>query len=155
MSFGQELKDFAAGFQSGYKMVDSKEDRDLKRARADYLKSQQGKLDREAEGSDILDKRIADAEGGGGGGGGSRAAVAPPEEVKAIIDANVPENMRDYAYKMAKGESNFNPTATHKGGAAGLYQFMPDTAKQYGLRNPLDAAANTKAFVQFTMDNKK
>ena len=33
-------------------------------------------------------------------------------------------------YKVIKGESAFNPVAQNKSGAAGLFQFMPDTAKE-------------------------
>jgi len=36
-------------------------------------------------------------------------------------------------------ESNFNPFAESAAGAQGIAQFMPDTAKAYGLTNPFDA----------------
>jgi hypothetical protein len=38
-------------------------------------------------------------------------------------------------------ESNFNPFAQSGAGAQGIAQFMPGTARAYGLRNPFDAAA--------------
>jgi hypothetical protein len=36
-------------------------------------------------------------------------------------------------------ESNFNPFAVSKAGARGIAQFMPGTARAYGLDNPFDA----------------
>jgi len=38
-------------------------------------------------------------------------------------------------------ESGFNPFARSPAGAQGIAQFMPGTARAYGLRNPFDAAA--------------
>jgi hypothetical protein len=35
-------------------------------------------------------------------------------------------------------ESSFNPRTVSHAGAQGIAQFMPDTAKQYGLANPFD-----------------
>jgi hypothetical protein len=44
-------------------------------------------------------------------------------------------------------ESNFNPFAISRAGARGIAQFMPGTARSYGLRNPFDpdAAINAQA----------
>lgn len=38
-------------------------------------------------------------------------------------------------------ESNFNPFARSSAGAQGIAQFMPGTARSYGLSNPFDAGA--------------
>jgi soluble lytic murein transglycosylase-like protein len=37
-------------------------------------------------------------------------------------------------------ESGFNPFAQSGAGAAGIAQFMPGTARSYGVSNPFDAA---------------
>ncbi|MGA8220097.1 MAG: lytic transglycosylase domain-containing protein, partial [Candidatus Acidiferrales bacterium] len=44
------------------------------------------------------------------------------------------------ALAQAYAESSYNPNALNpKSGAAGLFQFEPATAAQYGITNPLDA----------------
>jgi hypothetical protein len=42
-------------------------------------------------------------------------------------------------------ESGFNPFARSAAGAQGIAQFMPGTARAYGLRDPFDAAASIDA----------
>lgn len=42
-------------------------------------------------------------------------------------------------------ESAYNPGAVSRKGAMGLMQLMPITAKQYGVKDPLDAEQNLKA----------
>ncbi len=88
------------------------------------------------------------------------ALAAPPENIKAIIDANVPPEDREYAYRMAAKESNYNPTISSPTGAKGLFQFTGRTGKSYGLVNDEgdfrgDPVRNTQAFVQFTRDNRE
>jgi hypothetical protein len=49
-------------------------------------------------------------------------------------------------------ESNFNPFAVSSAGAQGIAQFMPGTARAYGLRNPFDAAAAIDAQAHLMRD---
>ncbi len=46
-------------------------------------------------------------------------------------------------------ESRFKPDARSWAGAQGLLQLMPATAKQYGVRNPLDPEDNVQGAVKF------
>lgn len=64
-----------------------------------------------------------------------------PQEYQSVID----EAQQKYGLsgsnllaKIAKAESSFNPNARNsKSGAAGMFQFMPATAKGYGI-DPYD-----------------
>lgn len=49
-------------------------------------------------------------------------------------------------------ESAGNPQATSKRGARGLMQLMPDTARQYGVRNIFDPEQNIRAGSQYLRD---
>ena len=49
-------------------------------------------------------------------------------------------------------ESNYQPRAKSKKGARGLMQLMPDTARQYGVRNSYDPKANVEAGVRHLKD---
>jgi hypothetical protein len=49
-------------------------------------------------------------------------------------------------------ESNFNPFAVSAAGARGIAQFMPATARAYGLRDPFDAPAAIDAQAHLMSD---
>jgi soluble lytic murein transglycosylase-like protein len=49
-------------------------------------------------------------------------------------------------------ESNFNPFAVSGAGARGIAQFMPATARAYGLRDPFDAPAAIDAQAHLMSD---
>jgi soluble lytic murein transglycosylase-like protein len=49
-------------------------------------------------------------------------------------------------------ESNFNPFAQSGAGAQGIAQFMPGTAKAYGLSNPFDASQSIDAQAHLMRD---
>jgi len=62
----------------------------------------------------------------------------------------------EFLLTMANIESAFNPNARNKfSGAAGLYQFIPSTARAYGLRNPYDPNQAIAAVIKFTKANAK
>ena len=60
----------------------------------------------------------------------SRAAALLPDVRRAFSAEGVPPQL----VWQAEAESSFNPEARSPVGAAGLYQFMPATAQQFGLR---------------------
>jgi hypothetical protein len=49
-------------------------------------------------------------------------------------------------------ESNFNPFAVSRAGARGIAQFMPGTARAYGLLDPFDSAASISAQAHLMRD---
>src|SRR4051812_19941570 len=78
-----------------------------------------------------------------------------PPAAKAAVDRNVPPEQRPYYYRLVARESSGNSNSVSPTGAAGLTQFIPSTAKQYGLTNPADPDANLQAAQRFTADNRK
>ena len=68
-----------------------------------------------------------------------RFVSGTPEWVKAsIINASQKHNVpTEILSSLLKQESGFNPKAKSSAGATGIAQFMPATAKGYGI-NPLD-----------------
>ena len=61
---------------------------------------------------------------------------------RAALRHNVPMNL---LAAQLFAESNFNPFARSAAGAEGIAQFMPGTARAYGLRDPFDAEAAIEA----------
>lgn len=80
----------------------------------------------------------------------ARAAALLPELKKIFRAEGIPPEL----VWQAEAESSFNPAARSPVGAAGLYQFMPATAQQYGLRlspgdERLDALKNARAAAKY------
>ena len=76
----------------------------------------------------------------------ARAAALLSDLKSAFRAAGVPEQL----VWQAEAESSFNPAARSPAGAVGLFQFMPATAQQMGLRlapedERLDAIKNARA----------
>ena len=79
-----------------------------------------------------------------------------PSDVKTIIvEVALQYGIDTKAFlRMAQIESNFNPRAIHPHSrAAGLYQFIPTTARSYGLADPFDPRANAEAAAKLWHDN--
>lgn len=61
----------------------------------------------------------------------------------------------DYILSTVGVESNFNPKAVNRDtGAFGYFQFLPSTAKEYGITPNSTIAEQTDAFIKFTNENK-
>ncbi len=82
---------------------------------------------------------------------GAGAASAVPQ----FVPARYREALRRAATRWSVGaallaaqlqqESGFNPNSVSSAGAKGIAQFMPQTARSYGLSNPFNAAAAINA----------
>ena len=66
----------------------------------------------------------------------ARAFALEPALIHAVISA----------------ESGYNPLARSPKGAKGLMQLMPDTAKRYGVDNPLDPEQNIQGGAAYLRD---
>lgn len=89
----------------------------------------------------------------GGAGGESRSAM--PSFVPARYAPMISKAAQRYNVSAALlaaqlyAESNFNPNSVSSAGAQGIAQFMPETARSYGLKNPFDAQASINAQARF------
>jgi soluble lytic murein transglycosylase-like protein len=81
------------------------------------------------------------------------APALVPEEVlaarpyAALISSIAGANKVDarLVHAVIEQESNYEARARSKKGAKGLMQLMPETARQYGVRNSYDPKANLEA----------
>ena len=65
------------------------------------------------------------------------AAVARSTQVEAAL-----------IHAVIAVESNYNPRAVSPKGALGLMQLMPSTAREYGIKNPMDVLQNIQGGAQ-------
>lgn len=88
----------------------------------------------------VLDAGTTSVGYGGGDGRGAVPSFVPPRFAPAIAVAAQRWNV-SAALLAAQlyAESGFNPFATSPAGARGIAQFMPGTARTYGLADPFDA----------------
>ena len=94
--------------------------------------------------------------GFGGSGGDGRSAV--PSFVPARYAPAITRAAQRWSVSAAVlsaqiyAESYFNPFARSRAGAQGIAQFMPGTARAYGLSNPFNATAAIDAQAHLMRD---
>jgi soluble lytic murein transglycosylase-like protein len=80
---------------------------------------------------------------------GERAKLVEPLIVESAMRYGIdPRILRAVCF----AESRYRANAISPKGALGLMQFMPDTAAQYGLRNPFDPRAAIDAGARYLRD---
>ena len=89
----------------------------------------------------------------------AKAALVPAEVLAArpfadLISTIAASHQLDLRliHAVIEQESNYRPRARSKKGAKGLMQLMPDTARQYGVRNSYDPKSNLDAGVRHLKD---
>jgi len=86
------------------------------------------------------------------------AEAATRQELIDQVDALVKRYSQKYhvpaelIHAIIKAESNYNPWAVSPKGAAGLMQLMPETARQYGVRDRFDAEENIMGGIRYLKD---
>ncbi|MDH4556850.1 lytic transglycosylase domain-containing protein [Pseudomonas sp. BN417] len=65
---------------------------------------------------------------------------------QAAFDYDLPAEL---LHAVIKTESNYDPTAVSPKGAAGLMQLMPETARDLGVRDVFDPAANVRGGARY------
>ena len=78
-------------------------------------------------------------------------AARPYADLISTIAAANKVNAR-LVHAVIEQESNYQARARSKKGARGLMQLMPDTARQYGVRNSYDPKSNLEAGVRHLKD---
>ncbi len=87
-----------------------------------------------------------------------RTTRAAAVERSRLYDDLITEHARqnsvraDLVRAVVQVESAFNPYAKSVKGAMGLMQLMPETARQYGVRDPYDPAENVRGGVAYLRD---
>jgi hypothetical protein len=84
-----------------------------------------------------------------------KTVAKAPENLEAIFkEASKKYGVSEKLLKaVAKAESNFNPSATSKKGAAGVMQLMPATARSLGVDDPYDARSNIMGGAKYLKEN--
>jgi hypothetical protein len=82
------------------------------------------------------------------------AAMTPRQSYEAMVDELAPQYGQDptLVKAMIQTESNWSPNAVSPAGAQGIAQFMPATAKRYGVSDPFDPAQAIPGMLRYLRD---
>jgi hypothetical protein len=95
----------------------------------------------------------ADLAPGGGPGAAAKTALSTRPFAALIASAAASHGVDLHlVHAVIETESNYQPRARSSKGAKGLMQLMPETARQYAVRDPYDPRANVDAGVKHLKD---
>ena len=82
---------------------------------------------------------------------GAPAASGPDASINELVEESARNHGVDplLVHSVIKTESNYNPNAVSSKGAQGLMQLMPATARDLGVRNPMNPRENIEGGVKF------
>ncbi|MEY4760249.1 MAG: hypothetical protein RLZZ200_105 [Pseudomonadota bacterium] len=87
---------------------------------------------------------------------GAESMMAASKRYSHIIESEARRSQLDPAllHAVIVVESGYNHLAVSRAGARGIMQLMPDTARQYGVRDVFDPADNIRAGARLLADLK-
>src|SRR4051812_48338950 len=82
---------------------------------------------------------------------GAPAQSGPEASINEMVEEAARKNGVDplLVHSVIKTESNYNPNAVSNKGAQGLMQLMPATARDLGVKNPMNPKENIEGGVKF------
>lgn len=82
---------------------------------------------------------------------GGTAPAGPEQSINELVEESARNHGVDplLVHSVIKAESNYNPNAVSNKGAQGLMQLMPATARDLGVKNPMNPKENIEGGVKF------
>ena len=82
---------------------------------------------------------------------GGTAPASPEQSINELVEESARHHGVDplLVHSVIKAESNYNPNAVSNKGAQGLMQLMPATARDLGVKNPMNPKENIEGGVKF------